>query len=197
MSRGRKGRSPDQIRKDRSEVACLYLKGWTQADIGARLGVSRQQVGYDLGAVRREWLASALMDFNAKKAEELAKVDKLEREAWECFENSKKGRETTTTEQTTDGDGDRTKAAIRKEEEHGDPRYLSVVQWCINKRCDILGLNAPQRHRHGGDEDAPPIRLEVNPAAVIEAGKRLEAQMLARGSGANVGGSTNGHGGTG
>jgi len=65
MSRARKGRSPDQIRKDRAEVARLYLEGRTQADIGAQLGLSRQQIGYDLGAVRQEWLRSSLVDFNA------------------------------------------------------------------------------------------------------------------------------------
>jgi hypothetical protein len=197
MSRGRKGRSADQIRKDRAEIAHLYLRRWTQAEIGAKLGLSRQQVGYDLEAVRKDWLESSLMDFNAKRAEELARIDRLEREAWECFERSKQGHETTTTEQITGGDGERTRAAIRKEDEHGDPRYLAGVQWCVEQRCKILGLHAPQRHRHGGDEDSPPIRLAVSPAAVIEAGKRLEAQLSARGCGPIANGGTNGHGGTG
>jgi hypothetical protein len=73
--RGRQARSPDQIRKDRAEIARLYLQRLTQAEIGQRLGLSRQQVGYDLNAVREEWLQSALVDFNAKKAEELARID--------------------------------------------------------------------------------------------------------------------------
>jgi hypothetical protein len=38
----------------------------------------------------------------------------------------------------------------------------------------------PLRHKVGGDEDSPPIRHQVNPAAVIEAGKRLEQQMRDR-----------------
>jgi hypothetical protein len=111
MSKGRKGRSPDQIRRDRAEVARLYLQGWTQADIGARLGLSRQQIGYDLEAVRQEWLRSALVDFDAKKAEELAKIDRLEGEYWAAWEASKKERQSSTTEQTTDAEGERLKAA--------------------------------------------------------------------------------------
>src|SRR5687767_9302737 len=115
MSRGRKGRSPDQIRKDRAEIASLYLKGWTQSDIGAKLGLSRQQIGYDLNAVREEWLRSAVMDFDAKKAEQLAKIDRLEREYWDAWQDSKKARECSVTEQTTGGDTDRLKASLRKE----------------------------------------------------------------------------------
>ena len=26
----------------------------------------------------------------------------------------------------------------------GDPRFLAGVQWCIDKRCKIMGLDAPQ-----------------------------------------------------
>jgi len=197
MSRGRKGRSPDQIRKGRAEVARLYLEGRTQADIGAQLGLSRQQIGYDLGAVRQEWLRSSLVDFNAKRAEELARIDRLEREYWSAWEASKQDRQTSTTEQTTGAEGERLKAAIRKADQAGDPRYLAGVERCIEARCKLLGLHAPQRHRHGGDEDAPPIRLAVNPAAVIEAGRRLEAQQLARAGVPSADGGTNGHSGTG
>ena len=93
MSRGRKGRSPDQIRQDRAEVARLYLEGWTQADIGAQRGLSRQQIGYDLEAVRQEWLQSSLVDVNAKRAEELARIGRLEREYWSAWESSNKGRQ--------------------------------------------------------------------------------------------------------
>jgi hypothetical protein len=197
MSRGRKGRSPDQIRKDRAEVAHLYLQGWTQAEIGGRLGLSRQQVGYDLGAIREDWQQSTLTDFNARKAEELARIDRLEREYWSAWEASKQERQTSTTEQTTDGDGDRLRAAIRKVEQTGDPRYLAGVQWCVEQRCKILGLHAPQRHKHGGDEDGMPICLEVRPAAVIEAGRRLEARLLALPPGPGTNGGDNGHTGVG
>jgi hypothetical protein len=160
--KGRKGRSPDQIRKDRAEIARLYLQRMTQAEIGQHLGLSRQQVGYDLNAVREEWLQSSLMDFNARKAEELARIDRLEREYWDAWEASKKERQTSTTEQTTDADGERLKAGIRKTEQTGDPRYLSGVQWCIEQRCKILGLNAPQKiapTNPAGDSPYAPIAL--------------------------------------
>ena len=51
----------------------------------------------------------------------------------------------TTTGQSTDPRGERVHAAIRKAEQTGDPRYLAGVQWCVEQRCKILGLNAPQK----------------------------------------------------
>jgi hypothetical protein len=161
MSRGRKGRSPDQIRKDRVEIAGLYLQGWTQAEIGAKLGLSRQQIGYDLAAVRQEWLRSTLVNFDAKKAEELARIDRLEREYWAAWEKSRNGHETTTTEQTTTPQGERSKAAIRREDQPGDPRYLAGVQWCIEQRCKVLGLNAPHKVAPTTPDGQEPYRLTI------------------------------------
>jgi hypothetical protein len=161
MSKGRKGRSPDQIRKDRVEIASLYLHGWTQAQIGAKLGLSRQQIGYDLDAIRQEWLHSTLIDFNAKKAEELARIDHLEREYWAAWEASKKERQTTTTEQSRDAVGEKFKAGLRKTEQTGDPRYLEGVRWCINKRAEILGLNAPQKIAPTTPDGQRPYELVV------------------------------------
>jgi hypothetical protein len=160
MSRGRKGRSPDQIRSDRAEVARLYLKRWTQAEIAAKLGLSRQQIGYDLEGVRQEWLQSSLMDFNARKAEELARIDQLEREYLDAWEASKKEKETTTSEQSTGGDGEKVKAAIRKIEQTGDPRYLAGVERCIERRCKIVGMDAPVESRLTGAGGGP-IQAQV------------------------------------
>jgi hypothetical protein len=160
MSKGRKGRLPDQIRKDRAEIADLYLQGKTQHQIGVQLGLSRQQIGYDLETVRQEWLQSSLMDFSAKKAEELARIDHLEREYRAAWEKSKNGHETTTTEQTTSPQGERNKAAIRREDQPGDPRYLEGVRWCIQKRCDILGLDDPKKV-HLTSEGTCQVQIDV------------------------------------
>jgi hypothetical protein len=142
MSRGRKGRSPDQIRSDRAEVARLYLQRWTQAEIGAKLGLSRQQIGHELRTIRGEWQESALMDFDARRAEELARIDQLEWHYWTAWEASKQEKETTSSEQVTKPNGEQVKAAIRKTGQTGDPRYLLGVERCIDRRCKLLGLDA-------------------------------------------------------
>ncbi len=43
----------------------------------------------------------------------------------------------------TGKDGDRIKFAKRSEQRNGNPAYLSGVQWCIDRRCKLLGLDAP------------------------------------------------------
>jgi hypothetical protein len=171
VSKGRKGRTPDQIRSDRAEIARLYLQRWTQAEIGQHLGLSRQQVGYDLAAIREEWLQSSLVNFGARKAEELARIDRLEREFWGAWEASKKEKETTTSEQVNKGGDEQIKAAIRKEERTGDPRYLAGVERCIERRCKILGMDAPIETRLTG-QDGGPIRFSLEEA--VAADRELE-----------------------
>jgi hypothetical protein len=104
--------------------------------------------------VRQEWLQSSLIDFNQKKAEELARIDAVEREYWSAWQESKRERQTTSTEQITDASGNKVKAGIRKIEQTGDRRYLAGVERCIEQRVKILGLNAPTETRltgmHGG-----------------------------------------------
>ena len=77
-----KRRSSGQLARDRRKIADLYLKGWIQADIAAEIGMAQQTVSNDIKALQKDWLASALIDFNEAKSQELAKVDRLEREYW-------------------------------------------------------------------------------------------------------------------
>ena len=125
-------RTKIQRERDLKELARRYLQGEYQADIAADLGVSQSTISADLKKLQRRWQASALVDLNAAKAQELAKIDNLEREYWEAWTRScadaetvvKKAKEAT---QTIKGQA-------------GDPRFLAGVQWCIERRCKLLGL---------------------------------------------------------
>jgi hypothetical protein len=149
------GRTKDQVRRDRAEIARCYCQGWTQARIGEQLGLSQQQVSYDLAAVRKEWLESSLQDFDARKAQELAKLDRLEAVAWEGWERSCRDAETSyagTTKGRTAADGaalpDLVKTFKTAKGQAGDPRFLERAGWCVERRCKILGLDAAQQHEH-------------------------------------------------
>ena len=141
-----KTRAPVQRECDLRETAALYLRGLTQAEIAQRLNVSRQQIAYDLKTLQRRWQESALADFHAKKAAELAKVDELERTYWEAWQRSGEAREVTTQERTQGGEGAaddaRLKAGVRKEQRDGNPEFLRGVERCIDMRCKILGAFA-------------------------------------------------------
>jgi hypothetical protein len=139
-------RTPCQRENDLRDLAAFYLRGLTQHEIAQRLKVTRQQIGYDLKVLQRRWQESALGDFNAKKAAELAKMDELERTYWEAWERSCLAREVTTQEKTQGGEGQsedaRLKAGVRKEQRDGNPEFLRGVERCIEMRCKITGAFA-------------------------------------------------------
>ena len=141
-----KRRTPLEREHDLRETAALYLRGLTQEEIAQRLGVSRQQIGYDLRLLQRRWQKSALADFHGKKAAELARVDELERTYWRAWEQSGQAREVTTQERTQGGAGHadeaRLRAGLRKEQRDGNPDFLRGVERCIEMRCKILGAFA-------------------------------------------------------
>ena len=128
--------------KDLLAISSLYLQGITQAEIGQGIGVSQQQISYDLKVLRKRWLQSSIVNIDEAKARELARVDHLEREYWEAWEKSKNPHKTTASKKVN---GEQVEKTIQGETGTGDPRYLSGVQWCINKRCEVLGLDAPSR----------------------------------------------------
>lgn len=140
-----KRRDPAQLARDRRRISDLYLQGWIQAAIAEVVGVDQTTVSRDLKALQEEWQAASIRNIDAAKAQELAKVDRLEREYWDAWERSKKNAETETTERIEDDKAGtaRLKAQVRKEGQVGDPRFLNGVQWCIERRCKILGIDAP------------------------------------------------------
>jgi len=124
----------------RSQVAEFYLAGKHQHEIAQLVGVTQQQVSLDLKAVQREWLQSSIRDFDAVKSEQLAKIDRIEREAWQAWERSFQQREITVQE-VTESDHRINKVSIRREQQGGDARFLQIIQKCIDQRCDLLGLS--------------------------------------------------------
>jgi len=129
---------------DRALVADRYLAGETMAEIAADLGLSTRQVSYDLKKVRERWQAAAFADIAEITAKELAKIDRIERKAWEAWEKSCGERKSTTTEQVAkplkDGVAIQEKITESKQDLIGDPRFLEVVLRCIERRCKLLGL---------------------------------------------------------
>ena len=155
-------RSAAQREKDLERTAELYLRGVYQSVIAAELGVTQGTVSNDLKALYKRWQASALVDIDEAKSRELARIDELERTYWTEWEASKQDRTATTTKAVMLGESEDTKrkeATVRKEQHLGDPRYLAGVQWCINKRAEIIGLNAPTKVGGVGKDGA--IKQEI------------------------------------
>jgi len=149
----------------RHEVGRLYVRGFTQAEIASQMGVTQPVIHHELKALGLEWVKSAAMDFQARQAEELARLDMVEAEAWKEWERSKaRSACTTTNEFRSKGKKDRGEDGGRKgkpnpkaedpdelvlrnvatattvKDQLGDPRYLAQVTECVRLRMKLLGF---------------------------------------------------------
>lgn len=133
-------RSPGQTKAEvverRHRVAELYLQGWPQHRIAAEVGVDQSTVSRDLKAIQKEWLASSLRNFDELRAQELAKIDRLEAQAQESFALS---------QQPAPDEMARYPVTGQPWVKPGDPRWIAQIERCIMLRCKLLGLDAPQR----------------------------------------------------
>jgi hypothetical protein len=109
-------RSKLERERDLQRISHEYLHGKTQQEMAQQFGVSQAQISYDLKILQKRWFKSSLENIAAVKARELAKIDALERAAWDAWEVSRKG------------------------QPEGNPTFLARVQWCIAQRCKILGI---------------------------------------------------------
>lgn len=83
-----------EIHNRREKIGRLYVQGKTQMQIVEQLKVwgtqvSQSTVSNDLAAIKELWMERSAGLFNVKMAEELAKLDELEREAWANYEASR------------------------------------------------------------------------------------------------------------
>lgn len=130
---------------DQEKVAALYLERRPIDEIARAIGRTRQTVYSDLRALEKRWFISADRLTAARKAEELARIDRIELIAWEGYYRSITTREQTKTVLEDGHQGRKTKAETRKEELVGDPKWLDKVCWCVEQRAKILGLYAPTK----------------------------------------------------
>lgn len=165
-------RDPIQREKDLPRIADLYCRGKTQAEIAEILGLSRQQIGYDLRDIQNRWEQAAVAKIDKRKARERGRLEHLLSVAWQAWERScqdaegthvktVKGRaaangtllpDLTTLEKTTKGQA-------------GDPRFLERVHACITKLCELEGLDAPKKTAFttpDGEDEWKPTSEEQN-----------------------------------
>jgi hypothetical protein len=140
-----KRRSASQLARDRRKIADLYLQGWLQTDIAEELGMSQATISNDIKALQAEWVASAKVDFATARAQELAKIDRLEREYWHGWVRSCEDAEQITQEGTSENVS---KIKRTRKGQAGDTRFLQGIQWCVERRCKILGVDAPVERKY-------------------------------------------------
>ena len=160
----------------RNRVASMYLRRFTQAEIARKLGVVVSTVCKDLKAIHKEWAAGRIGDRSAWIERELAAIDRLERTYTRAWVRSCKDETPRTAKTVNTPDGVRTEASKREEGQAGDPRFLEGVRWCINRRIELLGLDAPKKMEHSGPDGAPiPVALSNEERDAIR--ERIRARL--------------------
>ena len=136
-------RHKSEIERDRRNIAKLYLSGTTQMDIAEQLKISQATVSRDLKAIEKEWAVARINDIDERKRMELAKIDNLELVYWGGWKKSQADAEVETVKMQGNADKPgKVEKTRRVEGQVGDPRFLQGVAWCVDKRCELLGLNA-------------------------------------------------------
>lgn len=143
-----------EIRRQRearhNTVAELWLRCVSLDEIARRCGVHRSQISRDLQSIRAEWARSRPDKYDERLTDELARLDRLESVAWDAWDRSCHDQEVRNVKTVRHGDSERTEASKRQEGQAGDPRFLDRVGWCINRRIELLGLDAPKKLDLGG-----------------------------------------------
>jgi hypothetical protein len=151
------------------QVTEMYLRGKFQSEIAVALKISQPQVSYDVAIIQKRWRKSSLVNWDKARAKELERIDSLEREYWAAWEASKTER--TKTRQETDGTLDKNKkltvkkASTEKEQRDGNPAFLAGVIACIDRRCKLLGLDAPTKSELTGKDGGP---IETKDASITD-----------------------------
>lgn len=130
-----------EIVQRRQRVAELFLQGWTQDAIGRELNISQPQVAADLKKINQSWRESMIRDFDEARDQELARLRRLEREAWAAWERSKQPSQTA----TVNGEAGAQTARRTVKHQYGDPRFLDIALRCSEARRQLLGLDAPAK----------------------------------------------------
>lgn len=157
----RRKRTDFQREADFPVIAEMYKAGKLQIEIARELGLSQGQISQDLAEVLRRWRTASTEFIDDAKQREIDKINNLEIEYWNAWELSLKDAAGVSVETKTvalkapSSGGDpvelpaaETKTTKRRQGQSGNPAYLAGVQWCIDRRCKLLGLDAPTKQQN-------------------------------------------------
>lgn len=161
--------------RDKVFIAERYCQGATLAKIALELRdkyypgsepLSIVQISRDMKVVVERWRKAASFSLDQYKAIEIQKINALEQEYYDAWMKSKESKERTLTERLEQNERNRTRARVATEGRDGNPAFLLGVQWCIDRRCKILGLDTPAKVEASGDVNLHVIYENRRPSGV-------------------------------
>lgn len=156
----------------RYQVADLYLQGYTLAEVGKRVGVVASTILRDLRAIREVWKERAAATYHEQLAEQLARIDKVEHEAWKAWEKSKADAIESVKELESDDEGDEyvSRKRVKVVKTTGDDRFLARVMQCVEARNKLLGIAeaSSNERRDNIDDDDDSERMGTIFLGIVE-----------------------------
>ncbi len=139
-----KHRTREQIVRDDQIITDIYLEGngvlkivsLFQKRAGTDYALTFQDVVQALERIRERWGKQTSDNYDKYVQRELAKLDKIEVDNWEAWEESKK--DLTGTSQKTLPDGGIVTEEWTKSAGGGNPKFLDAVGKCIAQRITLM-----------------------------------------------------------
>jgi len=178
----RKKRNETELLIDRAAITDMLLRNMSLRQIAGELNkrnegryeITFQQVYYDVKKLQLEWYQEAQDLIEQGIVREIKKLDKIEAECWEAWEKSKKGKRSTIMEGGfVDAEGKETAGNIvnRKfDSSTGEVKYLEMIERCIVRRAELLGVVFPAKKEDGG-------QLNIDNAIMLMEKKQIEEEI--------------------
>ncbi len=151
-------------------ISELFTKGKSFREIASEVNqlhgrkITHVTVFNEVKHLLADWKKDREQLIDYHKTIELEKINRLEKTYWDAWERSIAGVKKSDVKKK--GSPSTVDIVEKRDVEQtglGDPRYLDGVQWCIEQRCKILGINAPTKHDFQGN-----LFLELMKAASSE-----------------------------
>lgn len=182
----RRKRTTEQREEDLVLVARLLTREClSHTEIQKRLGEERNYslslatIEKDIKDLHMRWRAAYLGETNELMARELKRIDNLEAAYWDSYERSLSNKEIIKEEEeegentglsttaTPAGKFKKRKSARELHQRDGGVQFLDGIKWCINQRCDILGLKAPLKSEMILDWRSEAQRMGFDPGRIF------------------------------
>src|SRR5271155_2293029 len=132
----------------RTKVADLWLRCVPVSVIAQRCGVDRRTISSDLNELRKEWKESRPKKFEERALDELARLELTYWDAWDrsCRHAEKTVMKTVPGKAKENGgepEPEFKEGQFVSEGQSGNPAFLAGILSCINRRIQLMGLDAP------------------------------------------------------
>lgn len=136
----------------------MHLAGKTLRSISELCGISRAQVVRDLRLVRQEWARRCSEGLRSLMEKELARLDRIEAEAWRAWENSQQPLVESTKDRTKSGEGVTHRRSKRVRQTAGEQSFLGIMLNCVQARLKLFEM---MRIENGDADDMVVEAVEV------------------------------------